>query len=429
MDWVEKLRGWVLGLGASNETAFWVVECTQVLAVALLAWIANLITKRILLAAVKGFTQRTATTWDDKILNRGVFRRLSHLAPAMVIYSLAPLTLETSALVTAALKGAQIYMIVVGVLTIDAALNAFHDIYLTFPVSRRIPVFAYVQVVKLLMTIAALIVVVAIVIEKSPLLLLSGLGAATAILLLVFKDTILGLVAGIQLVAQDMVRPGDWIEMPKYGADGDVEEITLNVVKVRNFDKTVTTIPTYALISDSFKNWRGMQDSGGRRIKRAISIDVGSIHFLSDAQLEELKQVKKLRSYLEEKQREITAYNAEYGDAEASPANGRRMTNIGAFREYCSAYLKQHPKIRQDMTFLVRQLAPTAQGLPIELYVFTNDQRWPFYEGIQADIFDHLYAVLPLFGLRPFQQPSGGDLSNAAAALRPPAGAPSGGAA
>ena len=292
MSWVAKLRAWVLEIGAGEDAAYWVVETTQVLGVALLAWIANLVAKRILVAAVRSFASRTATTWDDRIVERGVFTRLSHLAPAVVIYSLAPTTLESAALIDATLKAAQIYMLLIGVFTVDSALNAFHDIYLTFPVSRRIPIFAYVQVAKLLVTIAALIVAVSIVIEKSPLLLLSGLGAATAILLLVFKDTILGLVAGIQLVAQDMVRPGDWIEMPKYGADGDVEEITLNVVKVRNFDKTVTTIPTYALISDSFKNWRGMQDSGGRRIKRAIPIDVDSIRFLDAAAVAEAKKIR-----------------------------------------------------------------------------------------------------------------------------------------
>jgi len=417
MTWFEDLRAWVLSLGASEWTADWVVEGSQVLAVMAVAWLANLIAKRIILAALSSFASRTKTDWDDKLVRRRVFHTLSHLAPALVLYLLAPLTFESASLVTAALKGAQIYMLMVGVLSVGALLNGLHDIYLTFEVSRRIPIFAYMQVVKLVVTIAALIVSISIVIEKSPLLLLSGLGAATAILLLVFKDTILGLVAGVQLVSNDMVRPGDWIEMPKYGADGDVEEITLNVVKVRNFDKTVTTIPTYALISDSFKNWRGMQESGGRRIKRAISIDVGTIRFLSDEQVDELMKIKKLRGYLEERRRQIEEYNRTYEDADASPANGRRMTNIGAFREYCKAYLSQNEKIHKEMTFLVRQLAPTPQGLPIEIYVFTNDQRWPVYEGIQADIFDHLFAVLPLFGLRPFQEPSGADVAHAAEAL------------
>lgn len=385
--------------------------------VVFLAWLANIAAKRVILAAVRKFAERTTTDWDDKLVERKVFQTLSHLAPALVLYSLAPTVLEDQGWVTAALKAAQIYMLLVGVMSVSALMNALHDIYQTFAVARRIPIFAYLQVVKLLVTIAALIVVVSIVIEKSPLLLLSGLGAATAILLLVFKDTILGLVAGIQLVAHDMVRPGDWIEMPKYGADGDVEEITLNVVKVRNFDKTVTTIPTYALISDSFKNWRGMQESGGRRIKRSISIDVGTIKFLDRGEVDELMKITKLREYLKERRSEIEAHNEKYGDADASPANGRRMTNLGAFREYCKAFLRQHESIHKEMTFLVRQLAPTAKGLPIELYVFTNDQRWLFYEGIQADIFDHLFAVLPLFGLRPFQEPSGADVSQAAEAL------------
>lgn len=403
----ELLREW----GADESVIVYAGDALELVWVAVLAWLANFVAKRILLSIVHAFADRTKTHWDDRIVERKVFHRLSHLAPGMVIYSLAPTVFESEALVAWAQKGSQIYMILMGVLTVGALLNAANDIYNEFEVSKRIPIVGYLQVIKLVTSLAGLIVGVSLVIDRSPLLLLSGLGAATAVILLIFKDTILGLVAGIQLVANDMVRPGDWIEMPKYGADGDVEEITLNVVKVRNFDKTVTTIPTYSLISDSFKNWRGMSESGGRRIKRALRIDVNSVRFLTPELTAELKKIDRLRPFIEEREKEIETANTEAGsDLGASPANGRRMTNVGVFRAYCLAYLREHPQIHdEEMTFLVRQLAPDSEGLPLELYVFTRDQRWTYYEAIQADVFDHLFAVLPLFELRPFQRPSGSD--------------------
>ncbi len=418
MELVERLKGWLEGLGASERVAFYLAEAAEIGIIGLLAWIAAAITRNVVLRIVSRVATRTKTDWDDALVKRRVFHRLAHLAPAVVIFVFAPTILDAPGMVVWVRKGALIYMLLVGVLTLNALLNAANDIYRTFEVSRRIPIHAYLQLVQLVVTIAAVIVAVSLIIDRSPLLLLSGLGAATAILLLVFRDTILGLVAGIQLIAHDMVRPGDWIEMPKYGADGDVEEITLNVVKIRNFDKTVTTIPTYALISDSFRNWRGMQESGGRRIKRSIAIDLNTVHFLSAEELEELRRIKKLRGYLEDRAKQIDTFNADYGDAELSPANGRRMTNVGAFRAYCEAYLRERPDISKEMTFLVRQLPPSSTGLPIELYVFSNEQRWIPYEVIQADIFDHLLSVLPLFGLRAYQQPSGLDISRTGAALR-----------
>ncbi len=418
-DWVESLHAWLESIGLTPFWADALIETLQVALVAIAAAIANTIVKRILLGAVDRFAERTKTDWDNILVRRRVFHRFSHFAPAVVIYILAPAAFQTDWLIVWAQRGAQVYMLIVGLLVIDAALNAGDDIYQRFDVSRRVPILGYLQVVKLVLSLAALITCVSILIDKSPLLLLSGLGAMTAVLLLIFKDSILGFVAGIQIVANDMVRPGDWIEMPKYGADGDVEQITLNVVKVRNWDKTVTTVPTYALISDSFKNWRGMTESGGRRIKRSISIDVNTIHFCSPELIAELEKITKLKPYIDKRREEIDAYNREYGHIDDSPANGRRMTNIGMFRAYAIAYLQQHSQIFADgsMTFLVRQLQPTAQGLPIEIYVFSRDQRWVYYEGIQADIFDHLFAVMPLFELKPFQEPSGGDWREGLAAL------------
>ena len=241
--------------------------------------------------------------------------------------------------------------------------------------------------------------------------MLSGIGALTAVLLLVFKDTILGFVGGIQLIANDMLRPGDWIEMDKYGADGDVLEISLTTVKVQNWDKTITTIPTYSLISDSFKNWRGMQESGGRRIKRSVYIDVNSIRFCTPEMIQRFKGISRIRDYVEAKEKELQEYNQLHHGDHSSLADGRRMTNVGTFRQYLNAYLRQHPKIHQELTFLIRQLQPTETGLPIEIYVFSNDQVWANYENIQADIFDHIYAILPIFELRPFQSVGGHDLT------------------
>jgi miniconductance mechanosensitive channel len=263
----------------------------------------------------------------------------------------------------------------------------------------------------------------ATVLDKSPVYLLSGVGALTAVLLLVFKDAILGFVAGIMISVNEMVRIGDWIEVPKAGADGDVIDVSLTTVKVQNWDKTITTIPTYDLISGSFKNWRGMSDSGGRRIKRAIQIDMRSVRFADEALMAHWQKIDLLRTYLAEKQREIDMDNGRRGTDLAILGNGRRITNLGTFRAYCIAYLKAHPKIHQDMTFLVRQLAPTEHGLPLEIYVFTNDIRWPAYESIQADIFDHLLAVIGEFQLGVFQQPSGNDVQVALKRLENPAAA------
>ncbi len=409
------LLRWFTGLGLTDYAAAVAVDSAQVIVVLTIAIIANFIVKKILLTIVARLAERTSTDWDDVLVAHRTFHRLAQLAPAIVIYSLAPAAFELPRVADYAQRGALIYMMLVGVLALNSALNAANEIYQRFEVARRIPILGYLQVVKLIVTLAAVIVGISIWIQQSPLLLLSGLGAMTAILLLVFKDTILGLVAGIQLVANDMVRPGDWLEMPKYGADGDVEEITLNVVKIRNWDKTVTTIPTYALISDSFKNWRGMSESGGRRIKRSLFIDISSIKFCPPELVERLKKIRRLGPFIEQRSKEIAEANSSFGQADDCLANGRRMTNIGLFRQYAAEYLRHNPVINKDMTFLVRQLQPTSEGLPLEIYVFSSDQRWVQYEGIQGDIFDHLFAVLPLFELRAYQKPAGFDIVRATA--------------
>ena len=265
---------------------------------------------------------------------------------------------------------------------------------------------------KILLYFLATILIISIFLSKSPMYLISGIGALAAVLMLVFRDAILGFVAGIQLAANKMVAQGDWIEMPNYGADGDVLEVALTTVKVQNWDKTITTIPTYALISGSFKNWRGMQESGGRRIKRSVNIDMSSIRFCSEEMLERFERIQYISEYIESKKNELKQFNEAAEVDYASLANGRRMTNVGTFRAYVIAYLKGLPVISQDMTFLVRQLQPTENGLPMEIYVFSKDQVWANYEAIQADIFDHILAVVPEFDLRVYQNPTGNDLRN-----------------
>ena len=408
---LHSLREWLTGFGLGDAVATYVIDGLELILLALLAFVVDILVKRILLNVVTRFARRTRTDWDDMLIDRKVFQRLAHIAPAIVIWRLAPAVFQTDTMVAFTRHAVEIYLLLAALLVTDALLTSVNDIYQKFEVSRRIPILGYLQVVKILITIVVIIMAISIVIDKSPVLLFSGLGALTAVILLIFKDSILGLVAGIQLVANDMVRPGDWIEMDKYGADGDVIEITLNTVKVQNWDKTITTIPTYALISDSFKNWRGMSESGGRRIKRSVYIDVGSIRFCTPEMIEKFSRIQVLKDYIARKQKELAEYNQTHGIDESELVNGRRMTNIGTFRAYLVEYLRRHPKIHQEMTFLIRHLQPTDKGLPLEVYVFSNDQVWANYEALQADIFDHIFASLPQFGLRPFQSPAGSDIA------------------
>ncbi len=295
-------------------------------------------------------------------------------------------------------------------LAVFALLDTLQTYLFRKNLAQHFPVRGLVQTVKLIASIGIGILVISLVLGQSPLILISGLGAMTAVLMLVFKDPIMGLVAGIQLSANRMLQIGDWLEMPKYSADGDVTDIGLTTVKVRNFDNTITTLPTSALISDSFKNWRGMSESGGRRIKRSISIDATSVHFLSKDEIGHMRHSKLLTQYLDDKTKEISAQNSQEASELESYLNGRHLTNIGTFRAYLLHYLRAHPRIREDMTVMVRQLAPEATGIPLEIYCFTNTVAWAEYEGIQADIFDHVYAVIQQFNLRLYQSPSGYDM-------------------
>ena len=405
------ISDWLLQQGLSGQTATFVTLAVEIAFVIALAAIADVVAKRIVVRGLENLVGRTTTLWDDVIVKRRLFHRLSHLAPALVIYVFARPVLDGYDLwIVVVRRAALIYMLLVTLLAIDSVLNALTDILRSSKFSRDLPVKSVVQVLKLVLYTIAAITVVSLIIGQSPSLLLSGLGAMTAVLMLIFKDPILGLVAGIQLSANQMVARGDWIEMPKYGADGDVLEVALTTVKVQNWDKTITTIPTYALITESFKNWRGMSESGGRRIKRAINIDMSSISFCDQEMLDRFAKIQYITEYLEKKRQEILSWNAERNISASDPLNGRHLTNVGTFRAYVVAYLRNHPMIHQGMTFLVRQLAPTEHGLPIEIYVFSRDQEWSNYEGIQADIFDHILAIAPAFDLRVYQSPSGGDV-------------------
>ena len=399
-----------LQLDVDKGTVELVTAVISLLLVLLLAWLANSIVKGFVLGLVRSLAKRSETRIGEHFLKEKFFHRLSHLAPAFVISILSPVFLAPYDVLLGIIETAvNLYLVIIALWSIDALINALHDSYEEFTLSSKLPLKGICQAIKLVINATGVIFVLSILLDKSPLYFFSGLGALTAVLLLVFKDVILGLVAGIQLTANNMVRKGDWVEMPKYGADGDVIDVSLTTVKVQNWDKTITTIPAHALVSDAFKNWRSMGESGGRRIKRSISLDISSVRFLKRSEVEDLEKIECIQPYLNAITSEIggKGMNLEELGLVSSLLNGRNLTNIGTFRAYCKEYLSAHPKIHQKgMTFLVRQLAPTEKGVPIEIYVFANDTRWVEYEGIQSDIFDHLLASLPIFGLRAFQLPS-----------------------
>tara|TARA_X000001036_G_scaffold418296_1_gene437026 strand:+ start:295 stop:1488 length:1194 start_codon:yes stop_codon:yes gene_type:complete len=381
-------------------------------ALLLTAWVANFVAKKIMLRMIRKIADRSKSTWDNDLVEKKVFDRLSHVAPALIIYALAPSFIkENDAVVTVLTKFSYAYIALIGAAVVDALLSFVVLRAKKTPALADKPVNSWVQVVKIMVWLFAVIVIIATLLDKSPWALLGGLGALTAVLMLVFKDSIMGLVASIQISALNLVRVGDWVEIPKYGADGDVTEISLNTIRVQNWDKTISSVPTYALISDGFKNWRGMSESGGRRIKRSVRIDLNSIGFLNDSAFDKLTKVQALAPYLKQRKQEIAEWNASQDIDNASHVNGRRLTNVGTFRAYLESWLAANPSINKDMTFLVRQLSSDEFGLPIEIYIFSSEQRWAQYEGIMADIFDHVFAVLPEFNLRAYQRPSGADFS------------------
>ncbi len=376
-----------------------VAKIGVLLAVAMLAFV---IARLLIVRAAHAFALRTKSGFDDILMETGVFSRAALLAPAPILLWGVELFPELKDVLDDAVYA---YLTVAVVLVLSKLLDGLVAIYQTFDIANRRPIKGYVQLLKLFVYILGGISVVSILLGKSPWGLLSGIGAMTAVLMLVFKDTILSLVAGIQIAANDLLHKGDWIEMPAMSADGDVIDVALNTVKIQNFDKTITAIPTYKFLDTPFKNWRGMERSGGRRIKRSLKIDQSSIRFADTELIERLKLVQSLTPYIEKRQAEINTYNTEQGIIADSPLNGRRMTNIGLFRRYALEYLRNHPQIRKSMTLLVRQLNPeSSKGLPVEVYCFTRVTNWAVYEDIQSDIFDHLLAAMPQFGLKAYQR-------------------------
>ncbi|MEL7041591.1 MAG: mechanosensitive ion channel domain-containing protein [Pseudomonadota bacterium] len=409
---LDTLLNFLRPMGLSQDIMMGLAIILASCAILFLALLAYLFTRFVIVKGLAKAIKRTNTKRDDTLKKMNVFSRLSHAAPAIVIYALGPTVFEQFPAYAQAIEVLSLlYLIVMMVLFVDALLSAALVIYQTFEISRTFPITSFVQVAKLVLYFIGAIAVLSLVLGESPVALFAGLGAATAVLMLVFKDPILGFVAGIQLTANQMVAVGDWIEMPRYAVDGDVIEIGLTTVKIRNFDRTITSIPTQSLINDSFKNWRGMKETGGRRIKRALHIDVSSIKFCDHDMLMRYSRIQFISDYIAKKRADVAEHNSSIGVDTSTLVNGRHLTNIGTFRAYIEAYLRAHPDISDQLTFLVRQLKPTEHGLPIEVYVFTTTTNWVEYERIQSDIFDHLLAAATEFDLRLFQNPTGADFS------------------
>ena len=375
--------------------------------VLIISFLLYLITRYIILKSISSFFKKTSTDLDDILIEKGVLNRLSYFIPLIFIYNLKDL-LAIYELVDRMLISLIAFIFIS---SINALINALNDIYSKSQYSNKFNIKSYMQVVKLFVNIFGVIIIVALLTGKSPVYFLSGLGALTAVLMLVFKDTILSLVSSIQISSNDLFKIGDWVEAPQFGADGDVIDIGLHSVKIQNWDKTISIIPTHKLTDSSFKNWKGMSDSGGRRIKRSIKIDMNSIKFCNHTMIEKFKKFKVISDYINQKQIEIDKHNLDNNINEEGLINGRSLTNIGTFRAYIEQYLRNHANIHNEMTFLVRQLSPGIDGLPIEIYVFSNDTNWVNYEAIQSDIFDHLIAIVSEFDLKVFQNPTGNDFS------------------
>lgn len=392
---------------------------TAVVATALLtaAWLANWVTKRVLLRGLRKALNASPLAGGDHQVKLRVIPRLANVVPAIVLAAGVAVVPGLPELLVAVVRNVCVAFIILTVaLAISAALDMVNEGYQRRPDAHNKPIKGYLQLLKIVVFVIAAVLIVAALIDRSPVILLSGLGAMMAVLILVFQDTLLSLVASMTISSNDMVRVGDWIEMPSQNADGDVIDIALHTVKVQNWDKTISTIPTKKLISDSFKNWRGMSESGGRRIKRALYLDQNSVRFLEPDERRRLRRFSLLDGYLAGKEDELARWNAQLAERGKEPVNTRRVTNLGTFRAYVQQYLRAHPDIHQQMTLLVRQLQPTPAGLPLEIYCFTSTVEWGRYENIQSDIFDHLLAILPEFGLHVFQQPGGADLRQAGAA-------------
>jgi miniconductance mechanosensitive channel len=407
----QMITGWLTAIGIPAETAARIAGISDFLAILLLGVVIYYLTKFFILRILKRIALKTASNWDDVLLEHKVFQRMAFLMPAILVYQSIPVTLdEFPALIPAALKLTNIYIVVIFLMIINSFLNAVYAMYQKSEFALYHPIKGYIQIGKIVVFIVVALLILSLLFNQSPLYMMTGLGAFSAVLLLVFKDPILGFVGGIQLSANDMVRQGDWISMPKYGADGTVLEISLTTVKVQNFDNTISTLPTYSLVAESFQNYRGMKESGVRRMKRSISIDMSSVKFCNRQMLEKFKKIKILQEYIERTEAELELYNRENNIDNSVFVNGRRQTNIGVFRAYLEEYLSHHPSVDKSSDLLVRQLQPNSSGIPIEIYAFTLETGFIRYEKVQSDIFDHILAIIPQFELRVFQSPTGEDL-------------------
>lgn len=384
-------------------------ETLKIVGIFILAYVVYIVTKRIILTIIKNVVSRTKNIYDDILLNETTLKRFSYIAPLLVIREFAFYVGPIQSILENVIEA---LIVVIILITTSSLFKSFNQIYETTSKHKERPIKGYLQIILIVVYIIGIILIIGLLTDQSPWTLLGGIGALTAVLLLVFKDTILGFVASIQITTYDLVKVGDWIEVPSYGVDGDVMDIALHTTKVRNFDKTITVIPTHKLIEVSFKNWRGMQETGGRRIKRPINIDISTVKFCDEEMLDKFEKFQLISEYIKEKKKEVKKYNTEKHVDESHIINGRRLTNLGTFREYLKAYLRSREDISKDLTFLIRQLEPGANGLPIEIYVFATTTDWVQYEDVQANIFDHLFAVVKEFELGIHQNPTGNDFKN-----------------
>lgn len=404
------LENWLLDNGVNESIIIYLKGLIIVVLMFIASYLLFLIARKIIVRILHFIAKRTETTWDDVMIEKRVFHRLAYIAPAIFIHSVIPVALVEFVYWTLVLQAVlKIYMVVIVVMVLDSFFESIVEIYRGYEIAKFKPIKGYVQIARIIVYLVAAIFIISALIGKSPVYLLTGLGALSAVLMLIFKDTLLGFVASIQLSANDMIRPGDWITMSKFGADGIVHDINLTTVKIENFDKTITTVPTYSFIADSFQNWRGMEESGVRRIKRSININVNSVKFCNEEMLSRFSKFKIIHDYVEQTQRQLEEFNQLQNDESVDPVNDVRQTNLGVFRAYLYAYLRNNPHIDQDKTLLVRQLAPTEKGLPVEIYAFSKVQEWEKYENIISDIFDHVLAFVPQFELQIFQNPTGAD--------------------
>ena len=404
------LKDLFLHSGMSYSLASFFSSLTLIAGVLLLSWLANLVTKAIILRIVTRIVKKTTSTWDDIFLEKKVFTRLSHFAPALVIWSMAGWALKAYPVwMIVVHRLTYIYMVLVGTIVMTSFIEAWHAIYNTLPISKHRHIKGYVQLVKIFIYLVAILIIISVVFKKDITSILAGLGAMAAVLILVFKDTLLGLVASIQLSANKMLSVNDWITIPSREIDGNVIDITLNTVKIQNFDKTIFTIPTYSLVNESFQNWKGMEESGVRRIKRAIFIDMRSIRFLDKPMIEKFSRYPELKDFIENYNKE-TFTRQSSAENDSPFFNQSRLTNLGLFRFYTETFLKRHPFIDSKETVVVRHRDPAGNGLPLQVYVFTKNNKMIPYENIQSDIFEHILAIMGEFGLKVFQQPTGEDL-------------------